>query len=90
MVLHPRARVTVLILFVFIMIRQFPAKVVLGIWFGYQVLMSLAGSSSGGGVAWMAHVGGFIFGWVILKLLLKIRGRGTTPRGGQQIYRVRW
>lgn len=88
MVLHPQARVTVLMIFFFIQFIQVPAKVVLGIWFVYQVLMSLAGG--GGGVAWMAHVGGFVFGWVLLKLLLRFRGRGSTPRGGQRVYRMQW
>jgi len=90
MVLHPQARITVLILYFFIMIRQFPAKVVLGLWFLYQVLMSFLGSATGGGVAWLAHVGGFIFGWGLLKILLKFRGKGKTPRGGQRTYRVQW
>ena len=60
-VLHPRARITVLIVFFFIMLREFPAKFVLGIWLLYQVLMSMLDLSSGGGVAWLAHVGGFAF-----------------------------
>ncbi len=82
-VLHPRARITVLILFVFIMIRQFPAKMVLGLWFFYQILMSLAGSSTGGGVAWLAHVGGFVFGYLTIRLMFLIRG-GPPPR----VYRI--
>ena len=86
-VLHPKARVTVLILFVFIMVREFPAKFVLGLWFVYQVLMSMLGGS-GGGVAFLAHVGGFLFGWALLKILLKVRGR--TPSDGQRLYRVHW
>ena len=90
MVLHPRAQITVLILFVFIMIRQFPAKVVLGIWFAYQVVMSVIGSSTGGGIAWLAHVGGFVFGWVLLKIIFRFRGHGTTPRGNQRAYRIHW
>ncbi|RKX27025.1 MAG: rhomboid family intramembrane serine protease [Candidatus Zixiibacteriota bacterium] len=90
MVLHPKARITVLIVYFLIMVRQFPAKVVLGLWFVYQVLMSVVGSSTGGGVAWMAHVGGFVFGYVLLKILLKFRGKGTTPSGGQRVYRVNW
>jgi len=83
MVLHPRARITVLIFFIFIFFQQFPAKVILGIWFVYQILMSLLGSSTGGGVAWAAHVGGFIFGWLVLKLYLKIRGEHRN-------YRIHW
>ena len=90
MILHPRARITVLIIFFFIQFIYLPAKVVLGLWFVIQLFMSLTGSATGGGVAWMAHVGGFIFGWLVLKLFLKIKGKGTTPDGGQRVYRVKW
>jgi len=69
----------VLIFFFFIILREFPAKVVLGIWFIYQILMSTLDLSSGGGVAWLAHVGGFVFGYVLLRLLIKIRRRGWPP-----------
>jgi len=89
MVLHPRARITVLVVFFFIQFVVLPAKVVLGIWFVYQLLMSMIGSATGGGVAWMAHVGGFAFGWALLKLLT----RGRRPRAssrGQRSYRVKW
>jgi len=88
-VLHPRARITVLVIFFFIQFVVLPAKVVLGIWFVYQLLMSMIGSATGGGVAWMAHVGGFVFGWAVLKLL----SRGRRPRassGGRRSYRVKW
>ena len=87
-VLHPRARITVLVIFFFIQFVVLPAKVVLGIWFVYQLLMSMIGSATGGGVAWMAHVGGFAFGWVVLKLLT--RGRRPRASGGQRSYRVKW
>jgi len=87
-VLHPRARITVLVIFFFIQFVVLPAKVVLGIWFVYQLLMSMIGSATGGGVAWMAHVGGFAFGWAILKLLT--RGRRPRASGGRRSYRVKW
>lgn len=90
MILHPRAKITVLIIFFFIQFVHLPAKIVLGIWFAMQLFMSLTGSSTGGGVAWMAHIGGFIFGYIILKLMVKITGRGATPSGGQRVYRVKW
>ncbi|MCK4632541.1 MAG: rhomboid family intramembrane serine protease [candidate division Zixibacteria bacterium] len=89
-VLHPRARVTVLVILFFIQFVVLPAKVVLGIWFFIQLLLSFSGSSTGGGVAYLAHVGGFVFGWGLLKLLVKIRGRGVTPSSGQRVYRMRW
>ncbi len=90
MVLHPKARITVLVIFFFIQFVVLPAKVVLGIWFVYQLLMSLMGSATGGGVAWMAHVGGFAFGFAVLKLLsIRRRTRGSVS-DGQRIYRVHW
>ena len=87
MVLHPRARITVLVIFFIIQFVVLPAKVILGIWFVYQLLMSLTGSAAGGSVAWMAHVGGFVFGWGALKLLLRIKGGGASTRRSRN-YRV--
>jgi membrane associated rhomboid family serine protease len=90
MVLHPRARVSVLVIFFFIQFIVLPAKVVLGIWFVYQLLMSLIGSASGGGVAWMAHVGGFAFGYAVLRVLSRGKPRRGSANDGQRIYRVKW
>lgn len=86
-VLHPRAEITCLIFFFFIQFVTLPAKLVLGLWFLLQVVMAFAGGTTGGGVAWLAHVGGFIFGAIVLWLLLKVRGR---PNAGQRIYRMQW
>jgi len=70
MVLFPRARVLTLIWIIFI-IRLFwlPAVFLLGYWFFLQLIMGLSsmGASAGGGVAWFAHIGGFVFGWLVLK-----------------------
>jgi len=90
MVLHPDAKVTTLIIFFFIQFIHISAKVVLGIWFGYQLLMSLLDRSGGGGVAWFAHVGGFVFGFAVLWVLLRITGRPRPPRNRQQVYRIEW
>ena len=89
MVLHPRARITVLIIFFLIQFVVLPAKVVLGVWFAIQLFMSLVGSSTGGGVAWMAHVGGFAFGYGIMRLLSKRRG-GPPPARVQRVYKMNW
>jgi len=67
-----------------------PATVVLGFFFVYQLLMSMLDHSTGGGVAYMAHIGGFAFGYLLLKLIVKFKGTGMTPSGGQRIYRVKW
>jgi membrane associated rhomboid family serine protease len=85
-VLHPRARITVLIVLLFIFFRDFSAKLVLGIWFFYQLVMWLVGSTTGSGIAFLAHIGGFVFGYAILWLVLKIKGGG--PR--DQDYRLYW
>ncbi len=92
LILHPKAKITVLIIYFFIQFVHLPAKVVIGIWFAIQLFMSFTGNSSGGGVAYLAHVGGFIFGWLILKLIVKITGRGGgSSRGnGQRVYRMNW
>ena len=66
----PRALVVTL-LFGFLPI-PIPAIVVLGFWFVYQLLdggASLTQPQAGGGVAFFAHVGGFVFGLLTVKLL---------------------
>jgi membrane associated rhomboid family serine protease len=65
LIMYPRARVASLvpILFIFTII-EIPAVVFLVFWFITQLfsgLMTLNGSS-GGGIAWWAHIGGFLFG----------------------------
>ena len=63
-VLFPRAKViTVIFIVFFFTILELPAMLVLGIWFLEQALFAARGiGSSGGGVAYFAHVGGFVFG----------------------------
>jgi membrane associated rhomboid family serine protease/Zn-finger nucleic acid-binding protein len=57
-VLFPRARLISLIFFWRV---RWPARVYLGIWFGFQIVYALVGE---GGVAWWAHIGGFAVGLV--------------------------
>jgi membrane associated rhomboid family serine protease len=68
--LYPRARVATLIFIVFfVTVLELPALVVLGGWFLLQLLD--AGAASGGdvgGVAYFAHIGGFLFGLLTIKL----------------------
>jgi membrane associated rhomboid family serine protease len=71
--LYPRARVVTLFLIVFFFtIVEIPALVVLGLWFVQQVLFGyfdLNNPTGGaGGVAYFAHVGGFVFGLLAIKL----------------------
>jgi membrane associated rhomboid family serine protease len=69
--LYPRARVLTLIFIIIIVtVIRLPALLVLGLWFGLQILdaSSQTLGQGGGGVAYFAHIGGFIFGLVAIKL----------------------
>lgn len=71
LVLFPKARVSTLIpLGPFIRVSELPAIVVLGFWFVLQFLNSVLafGVSQNGGVAWFAHIGGFVAGLVLVRL----------------------
>jgi membrane associated rhomboid family serine protease len=71
LVLFPRARVNTLVpIFFFFTIIQLSAFAVLGIWFVYQFIIAAQDAAGGGNaVAWVAHVGGFVFGVVGILLL---------------------
>jgi membrane associated rhomboid family serine protease len=78
LVLLPRAKVLTIIFFV---LRDVPAVLFLGIWFGFQLLdgsASLAHPQAGGGVAFFAHIGGFVFGMVAVRLFQQ--RQPLTPR----------
>lgn len=67
LLLFPKARVLVLIPLGFIApVMRISALYVLGFWFVMQIASSLLSDSSAGGVAWGAHVGGFVAGIVLL------------------------
>lgn len=72
-ILFPRARVLTLIpIFVFFQLIELPAFVFLGLWFLMQIvsgLLALQIGADAGGVAWWAHIGGFVAGAVLLPLL---------------------
>jgi membrane associated rhomboid family serine protease len=73
LVLFPHARVTSLFFYI---VTDLPAVVVLGFWFLVQVLQQV-GSVAGeaGGVAYMAHIGGFVAGMLLLLVLRPVRRR---------------
>jgi membrane associated rhomboid family serine protease len=79
LLLFPRARVDVLvILIVIVRMIALPAWVMLGVWFGLQAFNSYANFGiAGGGVAHLAHAGGFVAG-VLLTLPLWLRRGGTA------------
>jgi membrane associated rhomboid family serine protease len=66
-VLFPRARVLTLVpIFIFIRVMWLPASFFIGAWFVLQLLPIFVGAPGSGGVAYMAHVGGFVAGWLYL------------------------
>lgn len=73
LVMFPRQRVRVWVLNFII---PLPAILVIGLWFGLQLCSQLSGGS--GGVAYMAHIGGFITG-MLLSLLLRKSRQFTLP-----------
>lgn len=78
LVRFPKAKIHVLFfLFIFIQVIRIPAVIVLGFWFIMQLFNgwgALQTESMGGGVAWFAHVGGFIAG-IILIFFFEKKGR---------------
>jgi membrane associated rhomboid family serine protease len=82
--LFPHARVLTLIpLFIFFFTRELPAVFFIAFWFLMQVLsgvgsLSMAGNQASGGVAFFAHIGGFLMGLVLVGALTPQR----NVRGG--------
>jgi membrane associated rhomboid family serine protease len=77
--LHPTRRVTVIL---FRFLTDVPAYVAIGLWFVFQLISGLGmlgGGSQQGGVAYAAHIGGFIAGLVLIKFF-EI-GRPREPTG---------
>jgi membrane associated rhomboid family serine protease len=76
-ILYPRARILTLVFIFFIPI---PAFIILGYWFLLQFVagVSTVGASATGGVAWWAHIGGFLMGMVITGLSLGDRKQSVS------------
>jgi len=73
LLLYPRAKVlTLVFLIVFFAFIELPAIAFLFIWFAQQAVFGLADltdpTGEGGGVAYFAHIGGFLFGLLAIKL----------------------
>jgi len=80
LLLYPHARVLVLIwLGFFITTVRLPAVIVLGFWFGFQLLSSAIADSQTGGVAWGAHIGGFVAGLTLIGIFKRKGVRLFAP-----------
>jgi membrane associated rhomboid family serine protease len=80
LLLFPRARViTVIFIIFFFTIVELPALIFLVIWFAQQALLGyfdiIQPQGEGGGVAYFAHIGGFAFGLLAIKLFASERRR---------------
>jgi membrane associated rhomboid family serine protease len=85
LVLFPHARVRVLVpIFIIFTVIQMSAVAVLGLWFFYQFLIGLQDAAGTNQVAWMAHVGGFVFGALAIFLL------GGRPHRPQMAWHPGW
>jgi membrane associated rhomboid family serine protease len=83
--LFPKARVNVLVpIFIIWTVVQMSALAVLGIWFVYQFLIGAQELSGATEVAWMAHVGGFVFGVAAILVL------GGRPHPSQPHWQPDW
>lgn len=79
----PRARIVTLVpIFVFLQVIELPAVFFLFFWFAFQLFLgigSLGTESGAGGVAFWAHIGGFIAGMVLGPMLAPPRPRAVRP-----------
>jgi len=81
MFLFPRARIkTLVIIFFFVKIVYIPAIIMLGFWILIQAISGFVeyGLRTGSGIAWFAHIGGFITGLALIAILKKRKGRRYT------------
>ncbi len=70
LILFPHANVVTLVIFgFFFRVMRIPAVIILGFWIVVQLVNGLGSLGASGGVAWFAHVGGFVAGMVLLPLV---------------------
>jgi hypothetical protein len=79
LLLYPRARILTLIpIFFFFQFVELPAYVFLGFWIFIQIISAGFTGSDVGGIAWFAHIGGFVVGLVMVKVLQWIPRTGMS------------
>ena len=85
LLLYPHARVmTIIPIFFFITVREIPAVIILGLWFVLQIFsgvgsLGVPDAQNMGGVAYFAHIGGFVAGMILIVLLGGMR-RARRPQ----------
>jgi membrane associated rhomboid family serine protease len=85
LVTYPRDRIrSLLVIFVFVHVTYIPAALLIGVWALTQFLsLGAIAQEPSGGVAYAAHVGGFIFGVVTARLFESPR---SSPEGAMKEY----
>ncbi len=90
LVLFPKANVRVLVVvLLFIRVVKVPALLVLGVWFAVQLISAAEAPAAAGGVAFWAHIGGFLSGLVLLPVFkrraIPLFGAADGPAGGTAV-----
>jgi membrane associated rhomboid family serine protease len=79
--LYPRSKILTLVPIIFIpLFFEIPALFFLGLWFVLQFINAAGSSGASGGIAWWAHVGGFLCGMLMLKIFDAMPTTGVTSR----------
>lgn len=83
LVLYPGARVLTWVPVLLFVVLRLPAVIFLGLWFFFQFVRGVAavGDASMGGVAWWAHIGGFVAGLVLVGVFRRRNQRRTLSYG---------
>lgn len=80
-ILHPHAKILTLIPILFIpYFIEIPAFFFLGVWFVLQFIRAAGSHAAVSGIAWWAHIGGFIFGMLFLKMFVALPVRGVSGK----------
>ena len=80
LLMFPRARIrSLVILVIFITMIELPASIVIGLWFVMQLVSSVGSVAADTGVAYMAHVGGFLAGMILL-LIFRPKPQRAVPQ----------
>jgi DnaJ-class molecular chaperone len=78
-ILYPTSKIVTLIPIIIIpYFMELPAAIFLGIWLLMQFISATLSSAEASGIAWWAHIGGFIFGALFLKMFLMIPQQGIS------------
>ena len=95
LLLYPRARVsTLFFIFFFITVIRIPAGILILIWFITQIFNASLVDPNSPGVAWFAHIGGFIMGIILIPFLKKKNinffSVGNKPSKNSKHIRIRF